>query len=459
MLNPSIFRAYDVRGIYPDELNEKTAYQIGRAFAVYLKENEVKNPEKVVVGYDARVSSPVLKRSFIEGIRDEGVNIWDIGLATVDMVYFASGHFNLPAAMITASHNPEDWNGFKLIKSGVEFFNIQDLCPYGTSPVGRERIISEKKDILLQVKGGVTEGDIKSDYLKHVLNFIDTEAIRPMRIVIDASSGAVGPVLELILEKLPLEYLPINFSPNGKFPNHEPDPTKEKNITDLKNAISADHYHFGCAFDGDGDRIIFVDERGEAVNPSIIGALMAKYFLKHNPYGKVVYGATVSKIVSDVINIYGGEAIREKVGHTFIEKRLKEINGIFGIETSGHYFFKDNFYADSGIISFLVMLDILSNEKKSLSVLVSELSKYVSIPEMNFKITKPQEFIKKIAQNFEGYDIDWFDGLTVRTSDFWLNLRPSNTEPIVRLNIEAKNELILNRVKDDLVSTIRPFLK
>ena len=417
-INPSIFRAYDIRGIYPDELNEKTAYQIGRAFAVYLKENEVKNPEKVVVGYDARVSSPVLKRSFIEGVRDEDIDIWDIGLATVDMVYFASGHFNLPAAMITASHNPEDWNGFKLIKSGVEFFNIQDL----------ERIISEEKGTSLQGKGGIIEGDIKNDYLKHILSFIDIGAIRPMRIAFNASPGAVGSILKLILEKLPLE-------------------------------INADHYHFGCAFDSDGDRIVFVDEMGATVNPSIIGALMARYFLKRNPYGKVVYGATVSKIVPDVINMYNGEAIRERVGHTIIKERMKEVDGVLGIEATGHYYFKKNFYADSGIISFLVMLNILSSEKKSLSVLVSELSKYVSIPEINFKITNPQEFIKKIAQNFEGYDIDWLDGLTVRTSDFWLNLRPSNTEPLVRLNIEAKNELILNRVKDDLVSTIRPFLK
>ena len=444
MLNPSIFRAYDIRGIYPDELNEKTAYQIGRAFAVYLKENEVNKPEKVVVGYDARVSSPILKRSFIEGILDEGINIWDIGLVTVDMVYFASGHFNLPAAMITASHDPKDWNGFKLMKNGVEFFNVQDL----------EIIISEKKGTPLQGKGEVTEGDIKGDYLKHVLSFIDAEAIRPMRIVIDASSGAVGPVLKLILEKLPLEYLPINFSPNGKFPNHEPDPTKEKNITDLRNTVSAGHYHFGCAFDGDGDRIIFVDERGEAANPSIIGALMARYFLKQYPYGKIVYSAVASKIIPDIISIYNGEAIRERVGHTFIKKHLKETDGILGIETSGHYYFKKNFYADSGIISFLVMLNILSSEKKSLSVLVSEFSKYVSIPETNLKIINPQEFIKRIAQNFEGYDIDWLDGLTVRTSDFWLNLRPSNTEPLVRLNIEAKDELILNRVKDDLVKLI-----
>jgi len=410
MLNPSIFRAYDIRGIYPDELNEKTAYQIGRAFAVYLKENA---SLKVVVGYDARVSSPILKRSFIEGIINEGVNVWDIGLVTIDMVYFASGYFHLPAAMITASHNPKEWNGFKLMKSNVDFFPTEDL----------ETIINGKQEVSLQEKGAVMAEDIKNDYIKHVLGFIDMEAIRPMRIAIDTNSGAVGPILKLILEKLPLE-------------------------------ISADHYHFGCVFDGDGDRIIFIDEKGETVNPSIIGALMAKYFLKRYPYGKIVYSVTISKIVPDIINIYGGEAIREKVGRTFIKSRLKEADGILGIEATGHYYFKKNFYADSGIISFFVLLDILSNEKKSLSVLVSEFSKYVSIPEINFKITNPQEFIKKIAQNFEGYDIDWLDGLTVRTSDFWLNLRPSNTEPLVRLNIEAKDELVLNRVKDDLMKLI-----
>lgn len=413
MFNSSIFRTYDIRGIYPDELNEKTAYQIGQAFAVYLKENGANKPEKVVVGHDARVSSPVLKRSFIEGLRNEGVNVWDLGLTTVDMVYFASGYFHLPTAMITASHNPKEWNGFKLMKSNVEFFAAKDL----------EVIISEKRGVASQEKGKIMRGDIKSDYLKHVLSFVDIGAIRPMRIAVNASSGAVGSILKLILEKLPLE-------------------------------VNAGHYYFGCVFDSDGDRVIFIDEKGETVNPSIIGALMARYFLKRYPYGKIVYSATVSQIVPEVVNIYNGEAIRERVGHVFIEERLKETGGILGIEASGHYYFKKNFYADSGIISFLVMLDILSNEKKSLSILVSELSKYVSIPEINFKVENPEEFIKKIARNFEGYDVDWLDGLTVRASDFWLNLRPSNTEPLVRLNIEAKNELVLNRVKNDLIELI-----
>ena len=419
MLSPSIFRAYDIRGIYPGELDEETAYQIGQAFAFYLKENEANKLEKVVVGHDARVSSPVLKRSFIEGIRAKGVDVWDIGLVTVDMVYFASGYFHFPAAMITASHNPKDWNGFKLMKSNVEFFVTKDL----------ETIIgtNSPKNAAMLKKGEVARKDIKTDYLKHILSFINIETIRPMRVAIDIKSGAVGSILESILEKLPLE-------------------------------INVGHYHFGCAFDGDGDRIVFVDERGETVNPSIIGALMARYFLKRYPYGKIVYSSTVSKIVPDVINIYGGEAIRERVGHAFIEGRLKKTGGILGIEASGHYYFKKNFYADSGIISFLLLIDILSNEKKSLSVLVSELSKYFSIPEINFKVTNPQDFIKKIAQNFEGYDVDWLDGLTVRTEDFWLNLRPSNTEPLVRLNIEAKDELVLGRIKKDIMTLMDQFV-
>ena len=417
-VNPSIFRAYDIRWIYPNELDETAAYKIGRAFAVYLKENEVNKPEKVIIGYDARISSPVLKRSFIEGITDEGVDIWDIGLVTVDMVYFASGHFHFPAAMITASHNPKDWNGFKLIKSNVEFFPPNDL----------ESIIDGEKTGSPQGRGKIITDDIETDYIKHVLGFIDIEKIRPMRITVAQKSDTVDRIFKSILEKLPLE-------------------------------ISDSHYHFGCVFDSDGDRISFTDERGDTVNPSIIGALMVKYFLKKYPYGKIIYSAITGKIVADTIDAYGGSAIRERVGHSFIERRLKETEGILGIEASGHYYFKKNFYADSGIISFLVMLDILSGEKKSLSILASEFNKYVSIPEMSFKIDAPEEIIKKIAQNFEGYDIDWLDGLTVRTPDFWLNLRPSNTEPLLRLNIEAKDELILNRVKDDLVSRIKSFLK
>lgn len=410
MINQSIFKAYDIRGIYLGELDEKSAYQIGRAFSAYLKENSIGKPEKAAVGYDSRISSPILKRSFIEGILDEGIDVWDIGLATVDMVYFVSGRFHLPAAMITASHNPKNWNGFKLMKGDIEFFPVEDL----------EKIIKEKTGFSKQEKGEVAEGNIKNDFLKHILTFADIDNIRPMRVAIDAGSGAIEPIVKSIFEKLPLE-------------------------------MDAGHYHFGCAFDSDDDRAVFTDEKGEKVDPSIIGALMARYFLKRNPYGKIVYGTTASKIISDIAGIYGGEAIRERVGHIFIKTRLKELNGIFGVEASGHYYFKNNFYADSGIISFLTMLNILSREKKSLSVLASEFSKYVSIPETNFKIKNPREFIEKIAEHFKGYDTDWLDGLTVRTADFWLNLRPSNTEPLVRLNIEAKNELVLNRIKDDLL--------
>ncbi|MBI4920093.1 hypothetical protein HY838_02300 [Candidatus Azambacteria bacterium] len=412
-VDSKIFRAYDIRGIYPDELDESAAYKIGRAFAVYLKENETEKPEKIFVGNDARDSSSVLKRAFMEGAADGGFNVSDIGLATVDMVYFASGRFNLPAAMITASHNPKGWNGFKLMKSGVDFFNVKDL----------EAIISEKRSDRSELKGEVKEENIEGDYLNHVLSFIDIDAIRPMRIMIGADGGVINPILKSIVEKLPIE-------------------------------IDDNHYQFGCVFDADGDRANFTDENGEKVNPSIAGALMAKYFLKRNLYGKIVFSATASKIISDIADIYNGEAIREKVGHTFIKKRMKEVGGILGVETSGHYYFKNNFYADSGVISFLTMLQILSEEKKNLSVLVSELSKYVSISEMNFEVSDPERLIKKIAENFEGYDLDWLDGLTARTPDFWFNLRPSNTEPLIRLNIEAKDELILNRVKDDLMKLI-----
>ena len=449
-LNSSIFRAYDIRGIYPEEINEATAYQIGRAFAIYLKRNESEKIDQIIVGKDARLSSPILARSFIKGIIDNGINVLDIGLVTVDMIYFASVTMHLPAAMITSSHNPKEWNGFKLMKQDAEVIGIDS----GLEDI--KSIILEVKKESRDIKQGITiEKSISGDFLKHVMNFVDPHSLRPMRIAIDASSGSSGPILKKVLEKLPVEYIAINFDPDGSFPYHDPDPTKEKNLETLIGKVKTHHYHFGCAFDGDGDRIIFVDDNGEMVSPSIIGAIMAEHFLKNHPSEKVVYGVVVSRIVPDIINLYGGIAIREKVGYQNIRKRLKKIGGILGIETSGHYYFKDNFYVDSGIVSLIIMLGILSRQKKSLSALTSKFNKYFSITELHFNVSNPDEFIKKIAQNFEGYDIDWLDGLTVTTPDFWLNLRPSNTEPLLRLNIEAKDEIILGRVKKDLINLIK----
>ena len=450
-VNPKIFRAYDIRGIYPQDLNEKTAYQIGRAFAAYIKESETESPEKIAVGRDARLSSPALSHSFISGITDEGINVLDIGQVTVDMAYFASGYFHIPAAMVTASHNPKEYNGFKLMKKNVEFIGI------GSGLEEIKRIITGES-ILPRFKserGKIAEQSILNNYLNHVLNFIDIDALRPMRVAIDAGSGVVGPVIKKVLEKIPIDYMPLYFAPDGDFPYREPNPSLKNNLGGLTEEIKTHHYHFGCAFDGDGDRIIFVDENGETVNPSIIGALMARYLLKKNHYGKIIYVAVAGRVIEDVVRAYSGTAIREKVGHTYVAKRMRAEDGILGIETSGHYFFKNNFYADSGIISFLMMLQILSQTNKSLSVLARELTKYVSIAEINLKAANPDEFIKKIAQNFEGYEMNWLDGLTVETPDFWLNIRPSNTEPLVRLNIEAKDEIILNRVKKDLINLIK----
>ena len=466
-VNEKIFRAYDIRGIYPGELDEEMARQIGRAFAVYLRETEAEEPEKIIVGHDVRLSSPILSSSFIQGITLEGIDVLDIGEVTVDMVYFASSYFHWPAAMVTASHNPKEYNGFKLMKKNTELIG-------NDSGLRDIRMITEKNwpehtedfGAYAQTNRGKTVAQsIFEEYRRHVLSFIDVEAIGPIKVAIDTGSGAAGPILKMILEKLPIDYKPLNFEPDGNFISHEPDPTKEKNLEELKTEIkTGHHYNFGCAFDGDGDRIVFVDENGNLVSSSIIGAIMARHFLKAYPRGKIVYGSAVSRIIPEAVNIYGGEAIRERIGHTFISKRLKEVDGVFGMETSSHYYFRKNFYADSGIISFLVMLYILSCTNKRLSGLAAEFSKYVSIPEINFstkggsasggKVFDTEEFLKKIAQNFEGYDMDWFDGLTVRTEDFWLNIRSSNTEPLVRLNIEAKDELILERTKKDIVTLI-----
>lgn len=450
LFNQSIFRAYDIRGIYPGEINEKAAYKIGRAFATHLLAIESEKPDKIIVGYDTRVSSPVLFRSFAQGINDGGIDVWNIGLSTVDMVYFASGSMHFPAAMITASHNPKEYNGFKLMRKNVDFMGIDSGLEEIRKIIVGANVLPHSE----RGRGKIIEQSVFNKYLHHVLNFIDIDSLKPMRVAIDTGSGAVGPVIKKILEKIPIYYTPLYFAPNGDFPYREPNPSLKNNLNGLIKEVKTNHYHFGCAFDGDGDRIIFIDENGEIINPSIIGALMARYLLKQNRYGKIVYVAVASRIIDDIARAYSGEAIREKVGHTYIAKRMRAEDGILGVETSGHYFFKNNFYADSGIISFLVMLQILSQTNKNLSVLANELVKYVSIAEINFKITNPDEFIKKIARNFEGYEMNWLDGLTVVTSDFWLNLRPSNTEPLLRLNIEARDEIILNRVKKDLINLI-----
>lgn len=454
-VNEKIFRAYDIRGIYPDEINEASAYQIGRGFAAYLLAAESEKPDRIVAGYDPRVSSPVLFRSFAQGINDCGIDVLNIGLSTVDMVYFASGSMHLPAAMITASHNPKEYNGFKLIRKNAEFIGINS----GLEEIKKIIIEGNISPRFEMERGKIIKQSIFNEYLRHVLNFLNIDSLKPMRVAIDTGSGAVGPVIKKILEKIPINYTPLYFAPDGDFPYREPDPSLKNNLDGLIEEVKAHHYHFGCAFDGDGDRIIFVDENGETINPSIIGALVGRYLLKQNRYGKIVYAAVASRIIEDVARAHGGEAIREKVGHTYIARRMRAEDGILGIETSGHYFFKNNFYADSGIISFLTMLQILSQTNKSLSVLSSELAKYVSIAEINLKVASPDEFIKKIAQNFEGYEMDWLDGLTVTTSDFWLNLRPSNTEPLVRLNIEAKGELILGRIKKDIMILVDNMMR
>ena len=459
-MNPSIFKAYDIRGIYPGELNEKSAYQIGRAFVAYLIENEPERPEKFVIGRDGRASSPVLSRAFGQGVADAGVDVLDIGLVPVDEVYFASGRFNWPAAMVTASHNPKEYNGFKLMKKGADVIGIDsglsDIAKIAMSKNWPEMEEGFGESVEIK-RGSVTEQSITDEYSRHVLSFADIPNLRPMRVAIDAGSGAAGPALEEILKKLPLECTRLYFEPDGDFPYHGPNPVLPENLEALKNEIRRHHYHFGCAFDGDGDRIVFVDENGETVSSSVIGALMARHFLKSEPRGKIVHSAITSRVVPEIAAIYGGEAIRERVGHTYISRRLRETGGVFGMETSGHYYFRKNFYADSGIIAFLVMLNILSGQKKSLSALAAEFSKYASMPEKNFKVENPDEFIKKIARNFEGYDLDWLDGLTVRTNDFWINLRPSHTEPVVRLNAEAKDEMTLARVKSDLLALVEKF--
>lgn len=451
-VNESIFKAYDIRGRYPSEINEDTAYSIGQAFGTFLFQNEPAFESEVVLGSDVRISSPALRNSAAMGLRDTGIDVLDIGPVTVDAVYFASAFWHRPALMVTASHNPKDWNGFKLMMKDAGFLGSD----FG---LGELKALIKRGDFLKAEKKGVEEKrSIVSEYLEHLLGFLDVSRVRPMRVAIDSGSGSCGVFLERLLDKLPLEVRKLNFAPDGNFPSHDPNPTREENLLELKGVLAEGHFSFGVAFDGDGDRIVFLDEDGEFVSPSIIGAILARFLLLRNGAGAIVYSVASGRIIPEVVKAYNGLAYEERVGHNFISKKLRQLGGILGIEASGHYFFRNNFFFDSGLASFLVALEAFSGQKKSLGALRREFSKYFSF-QTDFPLRSPEKLIDLAANYFSGFEVKRIDGLSVATPDFWFNLRASNTEPLARLTLEAKEELVLVRAKHELMDLIAKIIK
>lgn len=444
MIKSSIFKSYDIRGIYPEQLNEESAFAIGRAFVKYT------GAKRVAAGYDARLSSPQLFKALTDGIVSQGADLFNIGQTPTEGLYFAVGNYDFDAGItVTASHNPKEYNGFKMVRKRENFVEIisgKDLLPIV------EQSSFDKSSIK---RGNIFQKDIWNDYIKHVLSFVDLSKVKKFKIVVDASNGVVGNVISKIKNKLPVEITELNFEPDGNFPNHSPNPLEEGSSDQISTEIKKQKADFGLIFDGDADRVYLITEVGDFVKADITLILLAKYFLKKNPGAYIAHHVTCSKAVPEFVKKWGGNPIRTKVGFINIQQGLIKNKGVMGGELSGHYAFQDNFYSDSGMIAFLILLQIISEDGRKVSEIIKEISPYVKDPEVNFEVENKEEIMEKIKEKYSDGKQDFLDGVTVEYKDWWFNVRPSNTEPLLRLTIEANTRELLEQKKKELSEFIQ----
>ena len=441
-----IFKAYDVRGIYKKDLTEDTAYKIGMAFVDFL------DCKKLIVGYDMRLSSESLVKSFIEGANEQGADVVNIGLVSTDVVYFASGSLSLPAVMFTASHNPPEWNGVKFCRENATPIN------YNTGLKDIQLLIKKNRFRKIENKGKVIEKDIIKGYVKHIHSFIDAKAIKKLKIAADAGNGMAGKMIPLVFKSLNVKIIPLYFDLDGRFPNHLADPSKFENLKDLQKKVKKEKCDFGMAFDGDADRIFLIDELGQVVDSSLLSCLIIKRILKDNPNEKVIYNLVCSHIVPEIVMKNNGIPIKERVGHSFIKQTMKDTGAVFACEHSAHYYYRHNFRADSGIITALLVAEIVSQSRKKLSELLEEFRKYHKIEETNSKVKDKDKKLKEIEAIYKKKRHSRFnklDGITFEFKDWWFNVRPSNTEPLLRLNLEADSKKLMEEKKKELLRIMR----
>lgn len=438
-----IFKAYDVRGVVPDELNEDVARRIGAAFARWA------GAPRVALGRDCRPSSPSLAAALIEGITSRGVDVVDLGLAATDLLYFASGSLDVPGVMITASHNPPRYNGLK-------------FCLAGAKPVGQDTGLAEIRELAerddhppAERRGSVERRDLLDAYTEHVLSFVDPASFRPLTVVVDTANGMGGLVVPKVFARLPVTLVHLYPELDGTFPNHPADPIDPENQRDLKREVLARGADIGLAFDGDADRVFVVDERAEGVSGSEITALVAIAMLERHPGARIVHNLICSWAVPEVIREHGGTPIRTRVGHSFIKQVMAETGAVFGGEHSGHYYFRDNYRADSGLIAAVVVLEVLSRAGRPLSEVLAPLRRYHASGEINTVVRDQARAIETVAAAYPDGRHDRTDGLTVEFDDWWFNLRPSNTEPLLRLNVEARDEGLLKEKAAEVLAIIR----
>ncbi|WP_329410580.1 phosphomannomutase/phosphoglucomutase [Streptomyces sp. NBC_00704] len=446
-----IVKAYDVRGVVPDQWDESLAELFGAAFA------QVTDAEAIVVGHDMRPSSPGLSGAFARGAAALGVHVTRIGLCSTDQLYYASGALNLPGAMFTASHNPARYNGIK-------------LCRAGAAPVGQDTGLAQIRELVEKWSqtggpeaapepGTVAETDTLKDYAAHLRALVDLTSIRPLKVVVDAGNGMGGHTVPTVLEGLPLSVVPLYFELDGTFPNHEANPLDPANLVDLQKRVREEGADLGLAFDGDADRCFVVDERGEPVSPSAITALVAVRELARNGgHGTVIHNLITSRTVPEVVGEHGGTPARTRVGHSFIKAEMARSGAIFGGEHSAHYYFKDFWNADTGMLAALHVLAALGGQDGPLSRLVAEYDRYSGSGEINSTVADQAGRIAAIRAAYGDRDdvtLDELDGLTVSSADWWFNVRPSNTEPLLRLNAEARDEPTMTRIRDEALAIIR----
>lgn len=439
-----IFKAYDVRGIYPDQLDEEMAYKIGLAFQHILAEEDT-GEEPVVVSRDMRSHSEPLSEALIRGLREGGLNVLDIGLATTPMNYFAVGYLEAAGGVqVTASHNPAEYNGLKFSRSDARPVSGDHGIPLLESSVA-------SGDLPRATRMGTLEhDDIKEDYFRHVYAHLKHPLDAPrLKVVADAANG-MGALYEDFLRRLGIRLLPLYFELDGTFPNHEANPLKLENLEDLCAMVLEEEADLGVSFDGDADRAAFVDEKGQPVGSDLSTALIAGELLGREPGRHVVYDLRSSRAVPEFITESGGIPVRERVGHSFIKATLREKKGIFGGELAGHYYFRDNFHADCAVMAVVEMLNLIWRHGKPFSEIVAPLMRYSKSPEINFRVEDKAAKIEELAEAYSDGDIDYLDGITVEYAEWWFNVRPSNTEPYLRLVLEASTELLLMEKREEL---------
>lgn len=455
-----IIKAYDVRGIYPDQLDSDLAHAVGAAFVRVLKiAARDGGPGVVVIGHDMRPSGPELVAAFADGVREQGCDVILIGLASTDGLYFASGHLNIPGAMFTASHNPAQYNGIK-------------LCRAGAAPVGQDSGLREIREMIENdaipaydgPMGEISERDMLTEYAKYLRQLVDLSGIRPLKVVVDAGNGMGGFTVPAVLgtgcglPALPLDIDALYFELDGTFPNHEANPIEPSNLVDLQKRVLEVGADIGLAFDGDADRCFLVDERGELISPSTLTALIASRELKKAPGSTIIHNVITSKAVPEVILENGGTPVRTRVGHSFIKATMAETNAVFGGEHSGHFYFRDFWRADSGMLAALHALAALGETPAgtTISSLMREFDRYSNSGEINTEVKDQKAMTEKIRLAYaEGTTTDEMDGLTIDGGEWWFNVRPSNTEPLLRLNVEARDEAQMVELRDAVLSIMR----